>query len=235
MELAAENVSIRFGGVAALQGTNLRLETNTILGVIGPNGAGKSTLTNVMSGVVRPSSGTMRLDGREITGATADAYFRMGVARTFQSMRLFADLTVFENIEVAASAKEKRLAARSRVAQIIDELGPETHTHSLAAALPYGVQKLVALGRAMASNPHFLLLDEPAAGLNDVESAVLMVLVKRIRESRGIGILLIDHDMPFIMGSCDRLVVLANGQKLADGSPDEIRANNDVISAYLGY
>ncbi|MGE3871947.1 MAG: ABC transporter ATP-binding protein [Parvibaculaceae bacterium] len=234
MQLVARNIGRKFGGLTALRDVSLALSANAILGLIGPNGAGKSTLTNVLSGVLPPTTGRILIGETDVTNLPEFRMFRLGVARTFQNMRLFADMTVFENVEVAASSVGKRGAAREETAHIIDELGLSPHAHSLAAALPYGIQKLTALGRALAGRPRYLLLDEPAAGLNEVESAELMQRLKQIRKDRSLGIMLIDHDLPLIMGACDRIVVLANGEKIAEGTPEQVRADAAVIKAYLG-
>ncbi|MEW6633680.1 MAG: ABC transporter ATP-binding protein, partial [Pseudomonadota bacterium] len=231
MKLIARNLGKNFGGLTALRDVSFELTKGRILGVIGPNGAGKSTLTNLLSGVLPASRGSVWMDEREITRLSAFRIFRLGVARTFQNMRLFADLTVFENIEVAAVAVKPRAAARAAAAKILADLGLDLYAGRIAATLPYGIQKLTALGRALAGEPHFLLLDEPAAGLNEAESADLMRLLRKIRERQGVGILLIDHDLPLIMGACDRIVVLANGEKIAEGAPQAVRADPAVIKA----
>jgi branched-chain amino acid transport system ATP-binding protein len=233
--LETKGVCVSFAGLVALEDVDLRLARGEILGLIGANGAGKSTLVNVISGYQRVRSGTVTLDGEDITRKPPHTRARMGLGRTFQAGRLFLRLTVEENIEAAAfGAGMKRRAARERTAEVLRLTNLSRLAAVRAGALPYGEERRVALARALATAPSFLAVDEPAAGLNEGESEQLLELIAEMRERDGIGILMIDHDVGLIMRLCDRVQVLAEGRTICVGSPDEVQHDPKVIAAYLG-
>jgi branched-chain amino acid transport system ATP-binding protein len=233
--LRASSVSRSFAGVHALRDVTLELGRAEIVGLIGPNGAGKSTLVNVVSGFDLPTSGNVELEGRDITRWSPGRRGRHGLARTFQHSHAFRSLTVRENVEVAAlgtgaTARE----ARRRAAGLLETLGLAAHGEASADTLAQGDERRLGVARALATTPRFLLLDEPAAGLPEAEVAEFAAAVRGVRDEHGVGVLLIDHNMALIMEICDRVYVLDQGRALADGAPDEIRANVDVAAAYLG-
>jgi branched-chain amino acid transport system ATP-binding protein len=235
MSLVAEGVSVRFGGLAAIDGVSFALELGEIVGLIGPNGAGKTTLVNVLSGFQKPSAGEVRLDGRRFDGATPDAFARAGVARTFQAVRLFKGLSVSENLEVSLAANGlSRRAARKRAKALLAEFLPGDRGDVPAAALTYGDERKVGIARALALEPRYLLLDEPAAGMAAAEVEDLRTAILRVRAAYGCGILVVEHNMALIFALCDRIHVLGSGKTLAVGSPHEISANATVRAAYLG-
>ena len=220
MRLEVDEVSKDFDGVHALAGVSLYLEQGEILSVIGPNGSGKTTLINCVSGVIRPSSGRIHLDERLLTGMPSHRVARVGLARTFQNIRLFGDLTVLENVEVAASRSPRAkgfLRPRRRSREAIAMLGLEAHADTIVRTLPYGIQRRVEIARAIATQPHFVLLDEPAAGLNETESDQLLEIIRTLRERLGCGMLVVDHDLRLIMRVSERIHVLAEGKTLARG------------------
>jgi branched-chain amino acid transport system ATP-binding protein len=231
--LEAEEVRVHFGGVRAVDGVDLVVARDEILGLIGPNGAGKTTLVNVISGFERPTEGTVRLGGHDITGWPAHRRSRAGVVRTFQSVRLFTDLSVGENIEAAAlgSGVGSR-EAEQRTRRLLEEF--ELDGGAGCGELPHGVERRVGIARALATAPAFVLLDEPAAGLNEAESSELIEMLREIKRRFECGICVIDHDMHLIMNLCDRVQVIDSGRPLAVGSPAEVRANKAVVAAYLG-
>jgi branched-chain amino acid transport system ATP-binding protein len=233
--LEAKGLRVQFEGVKAVDDVDLMLHRTEILGLIGPNGAGKTTLVNTLTGFQRPDEGTIRLGGANVTGWPPHRLARAGLTRTFQGVRAFGDLTVSENVEVAAvCAGSSRRKAQAASARILAEVGLTGHASIPASALPHGDARRLSIARAMARNPRFLLLDEPAAGLNETESDLLMGTIARIRDERGCGVLLIDHDMRVIMGTCDRIQVLDYGKTISVGSPAEIQNDTTVITAYLG-
>jgi branched-chain amino acid transport system ATP-binding protein len=235
MALVAEGVSVRFGGLAAIDGVSFTLEPGAIVGLIGPNGAGKTTLVNVLSGFQKPSAGEVRLDGRRFAGATPDVFARAGVARSFQAVRLFKQLSVSENLEVSLVAKGlSRSRARERAKTLVAEFLPGDRGAMPAAALTYGEERKVGIARALALEPSYLLLDEPAAGMAAAEVEDLRGAIVRIRAAYGCGILVVEHNVALIFALCDRIHVLGSGKTLANGSPDEISANTKVREAYLG-
>jgi branched-chain amino acid transport system ATP-binding protein len=228
-------VSRSFAGVQALGDVTLELRRGEILGLIGPNGAGKSTLVNVLSGFDWPSSGTVELEGRDITRWKPSRRGRAGLARTFQHSHAFRTLSVRENIEVAAlGAGTSARAARSQAEDLLDSLGLAANADVSSNTLAQGDERRLGVARALATRPRFVLLDEPAAGLPEAELPALAAAVRGVRDERDAGVLLIDHNMGLIMEICDRIHVLDQGRTLAEGTPADIRANLDVAAAYLG-
>jgi branched-chain amino acid transport system ATP-binding protein len=233
--LSTEDVRVHFDGVKAIDGVDFTVTRGEILGLIGPNGAGKTTLVNVVTGLQPPDSGTVRLGDEKITGWSPPRRARAGLGRTFQGARLFDRLSVFENIEVAALAGGlRRRAGRAKAQELIGLFGLEDVSRAEARSLPHGRARRLGVARGLALNPLFLLLDEPAAGLDEDESAELVTLLKQIRDSYGVGLVVIEHDVPLIMASCERIHVLHHGETLAMGTPQEISSDPEVISAYLG-
>jgi branched-chain amino acid transport system ATP-binding protein len=246
--LAVHGVSVRFGGLLALDDVSMATSEGEIVGVIGPNGAGKTTLFNVICGFVRPSSGRIVYNGKALEHQQPHDLTRLGIARTLQGVGLCAGLTVLENVMVGAEAKlrsdvgsaflglwrssreERRTAERARTA--LSELGIADYARHLPSALPYAIQKRVGLARALLSEPGLLLLDEPASGLSNAEMDELGILIRGL--STRMGVLLVEHHMDLVMSVCHRLVVLNFGQVIADGTPAEIRAHPEVATAYLG-
>jgi ABC-type branched-subunit amino acid transport system ATPase component len=237
MRLEVESVSKDFAGVHALSGVSLQLEQGEILAVIGPNGSGKTTLINCVSGVIRPSSGRIQVDGRVLSGLPSYKVARAGLARTFQNIRLFRDLTVLENVEAAASRspRAKGFVRPRRISrEAIGLLGLDDYVDAVVSTLPYGIQRRVEIARAVATKPHFLLLDEPAAGLNETESDHLLEIIRSLRRELGCGVLLVDHDLRLIMRVSERIHALNEGKTLAVGTPEQVRHDPAVIEAYLG-
>jgi branched-chain amino acid transport system ATP-binding protein len=221
--------------VHALRDVTLELRRGEIVGLIGPNGAGKSTLVNVLSGFDRPSSGTVELEGRDITRWRPSRRGRAGLVRTFQHSHAFRALSVRENVEVSALGAGARVrAARTRTGELLRLLGLERSAGAPAEGLAQGDERRLGVARALATSPRFVLLDEPAAGLPEAEVPALAEAVRRVRDDREAGVLLIDHNMALIMEICDRIHVLDQGRTLAEGTPKDIRANLDVAAAYLG-
>jgi branched-chain amino acid transport system ATP-binding protein len=221
--------------VQALDDVTLELRRHEVVGLIGPNGAGKSTLVNLISGFDAPTSGSIELDGREITGWSPHRLARSGLARTFQHSRSFGELSVRENVEVAAlGVGASPRAARARAGELLGLLGLDANQHLPARALAHGDERRLGVARALALEPAFVLMDEPAAGLPEAEVPDFAAVVRSVRDDHSAGVLLIDHNMALIMGVCDRIHVLDRGTTLAAGTPGEIRGNLDVASAYLG-
>ena len=233
--LRAAAVSRAFEGVQALQGVTLELHRHEVVGLIGPNGAGKSTLVNVLSGFDFPDAGSVELEGRDVTRWRPHKRGRAGLSRTFQHSRSFRSLSVRENIEVAAlgSGAGPR-EARRRADVLLDSLRLAKHANAPASSLPHGDERRLGVARALATEPRFVLMDEPAAGLPEAEVPAFAEVVRSVRDEHDAGVLLIDHNMALIMDVCDRIQVLDQGRTLAEGSPNEIRANLDVAAAYLG-
>jgi branched-chain amino acid transport system ATP-binding protein len=228
-------VSVRFEGLTAIDGVTENLNRGEILGLIGPNGAGKTTLVNVLTGFQVPSDGRVSLDGNEICRLEPYRIRQLGIARTFQAGRLFKDMTVSENIEVAGvSLGLSRLEALRRATELLEWMNLSESANRSAGTVPYTDERRIGIARALVKEPKFLLLDEPAAGMSDVEAEALVNLIADIRTEWGIGIVLIEHNMRVVMRVCDRLHVLDSGRTIAAGTPGEVQTNATVISAYLG-
>jgi branched-chain amino acid transport system ATP-binding protein len=228
-------VSRTFAGVQALDGVTLELHRHEVVGLIGPNGAGKSTLVNVLSGFDTPTTGRVELGGRDVTGWAPHRRGRAGIARTFQHSRSFRGLSVRENVELSALGVGARpTAARTRADELLDLLGLAAYEHVPAAALAHGDERRLGVARALATDPEFVLMDEPAAGLPEAEVPEFAAVVRAVRDEHDAGVLLIDHNMALVMEVCDRVHVLDQGRTLAEGTPAEIRGNLDVAAAYLG-
>jgi branched-chain amino acid transport system ATP-binding protein len=233
--LRLDNIVMQFSGLRALNGVSLRLAPGEIVGLIGPNGSGKTTLINVVTGFLKPTSGDVFVDERRVTGWPTHKIAQVGVRRTFQTIRLFKALTVLENVETAAvSAGASRRAAREQAMRALASLNIGGLADTPAGALPYGEERRVEIARAIVTQPRYLLLDEPAAGLNELESDALLEMLRGIVGQIGCGLLIIDHDMRLMMRLCSRLHVLNYGTTIGEGAPREVRANPDVVAAYLG-
>ena len=248
--LEAVGLAKSFRGLQALVDYELRLAPLTIHGVIGPNGAGKTTLFHLLSGFLRPSSGSISFEGRDITGTAAFRVSRMGIGRTFQNIRLFGELSVLDNVKVAlqrqsstsliatlVSSPSFRRGERDldvRAMELLDLFGLSGQRDRLARNLPYGDQRRLEIARAVGTRPKVLLLDEPNAGMNPSETQDLLGLIRRLRDELGITIVLVAHDIPLVMNLCDQIQVLNYGRLIASGDPATVRTNRDVIAAYLG-
>jgi len=233
--LRAVGVARSFEGVQALAGVDLVVEPNEVVGLIGPNGAGKTTLVNLLTGFDLPTAGRIELEGRDVSRWPPHRRGRAGLARTFQHGHAFRGLTVRENVEVAAlGVGASGRVARRRARALLAALGLEARADEAAASLPHGDERKLGVARALATEPRYVLLDEPAAGLAEAEVPELTAVVRSVRDDHGAGVLLIDHNVTLIMSVCDRIHVLDQGRTLAEGAPHEIRANIDVANAYLG-
>ena len=245
--LTVQNLSKNFGGFSALSGVDFSLGEREVLGLVGPNGAGKTTLFNLITGFLKPSQGEISFQGRNITRLNPYEIARVGVIRTFQLNKIFLNLTVEENIRIGCylhekggvkrflirSSREEEEEINEKVNRTIALIGIEDLRKKVAEDLPYGDQKLLGIGISMGAEPTLLLLDEPFAGMNPVETARCVALLRRIME-KGTTLFLVDHNMRAVMGFCDRIVVLNFGRKIAEGKPAEIRENPEVIASYLG-
>ena len=247
--MAVENLTKRFGGLTAVGGVSFRVEPAEILSVIGPNGAGKTTLFNMLTGIYEPTEGSATLVGRTLTRLKPHQTVEAGLARTFQNIRLFGSMTAIENVMVgrhsrtrggfwaallpgrAGRAEEQAIADRAY--EELKFVGLAARANQQAASLSYGDQRRLEVARALATDPRLVLLDEPAAGMNPQETTTLVALIRAI-QVRGVTVVLIEHDMGLVMNLSDRIVVMNFGQKIADGSPEEVRANPEVVAAYLG-
>ena len=248
--LETKDLGIAFGGLQALDDVYITVDEKEIVGLIGPNGAGKTTVFNLLTGVYTPTKGAIRFEGKSILGRKPYQINRLGIARTFQNIRLFKNMTVMDNIKVAMNQnmrytvaggifrlprywkEEKKVEGKAR--ELLQIFGMEDTADQMAANLPYGQQRKLEILRALASKPKLLLLDEPAAGMNPTETHDLMETIREIRDMFGVGILLIEHDMSLVMGVCERIYVLDYGTLIASGTPEEIRSDEKVIKAYLG-
>jgi branched-chain amino acid transport system ATP-binding protein len=247
--LAMERLTIRFGGVVAINELDLEVEEGQIFGLIGPNGAGKTTCFNVITGVYHPSQGHVRLAGRSLAGLKPHKITHLGVARTFQNIRLFPEMSALENVMVGADAqhatgipgavlglprhRREQREGEALARELLTFTGVVGVEDEAARNLPYGSQRRLEIARALATKPRLLLLDEPAAGMNPAEKHDLAALIRSTRE-RGVTVLLIEHDMGLVMSICDRIAVLDFGRKIAEGRAEEVRSSPEVIEAYLG-
>ncbi|MBO8140743.1 MAG: ABC transporter ATP-binding protein [Firmicutes bacterium] len=239
--LETQGVGVRFGGLQALSDVNVRIEPGEIVGLIGPNGAGKTTLFNVISGLVRPTSGAVRFRGQDITGLPPHRIAQMGIGRTFQVPRLFARLSSMENVLLgslfrtrSSGSWQTRRGAEREARQALEFVGLEERGHYLASREPTGRRKLLELAMVIAARPQVLLLDEPMAGLNPGEVKSAMHLIRRLRDERGVAIFWVEHVMDAVMGTADRVIVLDRGSKIAEGPPAAVVENPAVQEAYLG-
>jgi branched-chain amino acid transport system ATP-binding protein len=248
--LEARDVTIRFGGLTAVSNFALSIAPNELVGLIGPNGAGKTTIFNMLTAVYAPTEGEIRISGQATKGMKPYQVTSLGVARTFQNIRLFKELTVLDNVKIgghihykySGSAAvlhtnrfhEAEAVAEEEAMKLLDIFGLRSRAHYMARNLPYGDQRRLEIARALSARPKLLLLDEPAAGLNTGETIELMKKIHEIRDRFGLAILLIEHNMELVMGICERIVVLSFGKTIAQGTPDQIRSDPTVIEAYLG-
>lgn len=247
--LEIKQLSIHFGGVKAVQNVSFSIEAGTIYAVIGPNGAGKTTLFNLITGIYTPTSGEIRLDGNSIAGKTPNELAKCGVARTFQNLQICMNMSAIENVMVGAhlrldrnplkaalrfpSLRRRDRELRDESAELMRFVGLEKYIEARADCMPYGTLKRLEIARALASKPRMMFLDEPAAGLNPTETIEVVERVRKVADS-GITVVLVEHDMKMVMNLSDRILVLNYGEKLAEGTGQEVRKNPDVIAAYLG-
>jgi branched-chain amino acid transport system ATP-binding protein len=248
--LEARNVTIRFGGLTAVSDFNLAIEPHELVGLIGPNGAGKTTIFNMLTGVYKPTEGTISVGGQPTVERKPYQITALGLARTFQNIRLFKELTVLDNVKIGGHIHykysgtsavlhtnrfhEAEETAEHDAMELLRVFNLESRAHAYARNLPYGDQRRLEIARALAARPKLLLLDEPAAGLNTGETIELMKKIHEIRDRFNVAVLLIEHNMELVMGICERIIVLSFGKTIAQGTPEEIRNNPVVIEAYLG-
>ena len=248
--LEVTSLGISFGGLRAVDELSMKIEKGGLVGLIGPNGAGKTTVFNMLTGVYRPTDGGIRLDGQNLIGKKPHEICKLGVARTFQNIRLFSGLTVLDNVKTGlnneityslaeslfhvGSYRKKERAMNERAMELLSVFGLENVADYKASNLPYGKQRKLEIARALATDPKLLLLDEPAAGMNPNETGELMETIELVRKKFGVTVLLIEHDMKLVSGICEYLYVLNFGRLLAEGTPAEVLKNPEVVTAYLG-
>lgn len=248
--LKVEKVTMKFGGLVAVSNFSLEISGKEIVGLIGPNGAGKTTAFNMITGVYKPTMGDIFFENVNLLNKKPDQITKMGIARTFQNIRLFKEMTVLENVLVAnhlrlesglwssvlrlPKYKSEEKEMRDKSLALLESVGLLEEANEISVSLPYGKQRRLEIARALATNPKLLLLDEPAAGMNTQESLELMQFIKETRDKYGIPILMIEHHMQVVMGICERILVLDHGETIAEGTPKEIQTNEKVIEAYLG-
>ncbi len=247
--LEAQSICKYFGGLKAVEKVDMKIEEGKIFGIIGPNGAGKTTFFNICSGMYRPTAGRILFEGKDITGMPPEAIARLGIARTFQNIQLFRYMTVLENVKIGfhirtrsgflnAIVRDRRYQEEERFIEnearaVIEKVGLSPYAETLASNLPYGLQRKVEIARALALKPKMLLLDEPVAGMNPLETRELSEFIIRLNEE-GYTIVVIEHDMKFVMNTCHHILVLNFGQKICEGNPAEVRRNKAVNEAYFG-
>ena len=248
--LKANNISMVFGGLHAVENFSIEIKQGELVGLIGPNGAGKTTVFNMLTGVYIPTSGTIELRGQDVTKMNPHNRVKIGISRTFQNIRLFKRMSVLENVKLSSNVHmnysifdgvfktkkywEQEDKSTNEAMEILDVLGLTEYVNEQAQNLPYGKQRKLEIARALASHPAILCLDEPAAGMNPTETEELMETIKVVREKYNTAILLIEHDMKLVMGICEWIKVISFGKEIATGTPDEIKNNKEVITAYLG-
>ena len=247
--LDISNISISFGGLQALSDINISVDRNTVHGVIGPNGAGKTTLFNIITGMYRPNTGSITMEGKDMTSCKPHRRVHLGIARTFQNIRLFHNMTVLDNVLIGQhihcptpvlsilihgrkSARGEK-QAREKAVEALTVMGLQDHLEDNVASLSYGQQRLVEFARAIAAEPKLILLDEPAAGMNPTEKGSLLAMISKLRD-QGYTFILIEHDMKLVMNVCDKISVLDHGKVISQGQPEQVRSNPEVIRAYLG-
>lgn len=247
--LRAEGISMHFGGLKAVESVSMTIETGEVLGIIGPNGAGKTTFFNVCSGIYRPTAGKIFFEGEEITGVSSDQIARRGIARTFQNIKLFSFMSVLENVKVGFHSKTKtnlfdaivqskryrkdEAYVEEQGLKILEMVGLKDYVGQQAGNLPYGLQRRLEIARALALQPKLLMLDEPAAGMNPKETGELIAFIHELKEA-GHTVCVIEHDMKFVMNTCGRIIVLNFGEKISEGTPEQVRADKGVQIAYFG-